>query len=400
MCYKKQSVMVKNLSNSVKYIGTDDVDLKLFENQYFLPEGMAYNSYLILDEKVAVLDTTDHRTAKQWQENLKEALEGRTPDYLIVQHLEPDHSALIKWFTEKYPEAVIVASARALSMLPQFFEGFEVKNALAVKDGDKLELGSHSLTFVTAPMVHWPEVIMTYDSTDAALYSADAFGKFGALSACGFIGSEDKDWACEARRYYFNIVGKYGGPVQTVLKKLAGLEIKSIRSLHGPILDGETEKYLHLYDIWSSYRSECEGVFIACASIHGGTMKAAQYIAEELRKKGVNVSLSDLCDSDMAENVEDAFKYSKMVLAASSYDGGLFTPMYDFLHRLQIKGYCKRKVALVENGSWAPSAGRVMREMLSSMKELDLRENTVTIKSTVKSTDIEALDALVNDIAL
>ena len=361
---------------------------------------MAYNSYLILDEKVAVLDTTDHRTAKQWQENLKEALEGRTPDYLIVQHLEPDHSALIKWFMEEYPEAVIVASARALSMLPQFFEGFEVRNALAVKDGDKLELGSHSLTFVTAPMVHWPEVIMTYDSTDAALYSADAFGKFGALSACGFTGSEDKDWACEARRYYFNIVGKYGGPVQTVLKKLAGLEIKSIRSLHGPILDGETEKYLHLYDIWSSYRSECEGVFIACASIYGGTMKAAQYIADELRKKGVKVSLSDLCDSDMAENVGNAFKYSKMVLAASSYDGGLFTPMYDFLHRLQIKGYCKRKVALVENGSWAPSAGRVMREMLSSMKELDLRETTVTIKSTVKSTDIEALDALVNDIAL
>lgn len=285
-------------------------------------------------------------------------------------------------------------------MLPQFFEGFEVRNALAVKDGDKLELGSHSLTFVTAPMVHWPEVIMTYDSTDAALYSADAFGKFGALSACGFTGSEDKDWACEARRYYFNIVGKYGGPVQTVLKKLAGLEIKSIRSLHGPILDGETEKYLHLYDIWSSYRSECEGVFIACASIYGGTMKAAQYIAEELRKKGVKVSLSDLCDSDMAENVGNAFKYSKMVLAASSYDGGLFTPMYDFLHRLQIKGYCKRKVAFVENGSWAPSAGRVMREMLSSMKELDLRETTVTIKSTVKSTDIEALDALVNDIAL
>lgn len=392
--------MVKNLSDKVKYIGVDDLNLDLFESQYIVPEGMAYNSYLILDEKVAVMDTADARKADEWKANLKEALAGRQPDYLVVHHMEPDHSALIAWALDEYPSLVLVASAKAIQMLSQFFENINVEGrTLPVKEGSVLELGEHKLRFIGAPMVHWPEVMVSFDEADGTLYSADAFGKFGALSKCGFYGRDDDDWACEARRYYFNIVGKYGAPVRTLLDKTSQLAIKTIRPLHGPILEDNLSEYLDLYKIWSSYAVETEGIFIACASIHGGTMVAAQKLAEILRSKGAGrVEVSDLCRSDFAENVEDAFRHSKLVLAASSYDAGLFTPMYEFLHRLQIKGFCNRKVAIIENGSWAPSAGRVMKEMLSSMNGIELVEPMVTIKSRMKQADIPALEALADSI--
>lgn len=388
--------MVKTLNETVKYIGVDDLDLDLFESQYIVPEGMAYNSFLILDEKVAILDTADARKGGEWKAQLAEALDGREPDYLVVHHLEPDHSALIAWVLETYPRLTLVAGAKALQMLPQFFEGLAVEGrTMTVKEGDILPLGKHSLQFIAAPMIHWPEVMMSFDAADGALYSADAFGKFGALSECGFYGSDDDDWACEARRYYFNIVGKYGVPVQTLLKKVAALPVKAIRPLHGPILEQELEQYVQLYDTWSKYAAESEGIFIACASIHGGTLEAAERLADILRARGaVKVVVSDLCRSDIAENVEDAFRYPTMVAAAASYDAGLFTPMHDFLHRLQAKGYCKRRVGLVENGSWAPSAARVMREMLGAMKEVTVLDPAVTIRSRLKAADIPALEAL------
>ena len=392
--------MIKNLSDKVRYIGVDDLDLDLFESQYIVPEGMAYNSYVILDDKVAILDTVDGRKADEWKANLREALAGRQPDYLVVHHMEPDHSALIAWALEAYPGVTLVASAKAIQMLGQFFEGIQVDGrTLAVKEGSILELGSHSLKFIGAPMVHWPEVMVSFDEAEGALYSADAVGKFGALSKCGFYGRDDDDWACEARRYYFNIVGKYGAPVRTLLGKLAELPIKSIRPLHGPILEDNLSEYIDLYKTWSSYAVETEGIFIACASIHGGTMVAAQKLAEILRAKGApRVEVSDLCRSDFAENVEDAFRHSKLVLAASSYDAGLFTPMYEFLHRLQIKGFCNRKVAIIENGSWAPSAGRVMKEMLSTMSNIEIVEPMVTIKSRMKASDLPALELLASAI--
>ena len=392
--------MIKNLSDKVRYIGCDDLDLDLFESQYIVPEGMAYNSYLILDEKVAIMDTADARKADEWKSNLKEALSGRQPDYLVVHHMEPDHSALIEWVLKEYPGVMLVASAKAIQMLGQFFENLNVEGrTLAVKEGSELELGEHKLRFIGAPMVHWPEVMVSFDEADGALYSADALGKFGALSKCGFYGRDDDDWSCEARRYYFNIVGKYGTPVRTLLDKTAQLPIKTIRPLHGPILEDNLSEYLDLYKIWSNYAVETDGIFIACASIHGGTMAAAQKLAEILRSKGVErVVVSDLCRSDFAENVEDAFRHSKLVLAASSYDAGVFTPMYEFLHRLQIKGFCNRKVALIENGSWAPSAGRVMKEMLSTMNGIELVEPMVTIKSRMKQSDIPVLESLADAI--
>ena len=392
--------MIKNLSDKVRYIGCDDLDLDLFESQYIVPEGMAYNSYLILDEKVAIMDTVDARKADEWKSNLKEALSGRQPDYLVVHHMEPDHSALIEWVLKEYPGVMLVASAKAIQMLGQFFENLNVEGrTLAVKEGSELELGEHKLRFIGAPMVHWPEVMVSFDEADGALYSADALGKFGALSKCGFYGRDDDDWSCEARRYYFNIVGKYGTPVRTLLDKTAQLPIKTIRPLHGPILEDNLSEYLDLYKIWSNYAVETDGIFIACASIHGGTMAAAQKLAEILRSKGAErVVVSDLCRSDFAENVEDAFRHSKLVLAASSYDAGVFTPMYEFLHRLQIKGFCNRKVALIENGSWAPSAGRVMKEMLSTMNGIELVEPMVTIKSRMKQSDIPALESLADAI--
>ena len=388
--------MIKNLSDKVRYIGVDDLDLDLFESQYIVPEGMPYKSYMILDDKVAILDTVDARKADEWKANLKEALAGRQPDYLVVHHMEPDHSALIAWALEAYPSITLVASAKAIQMLSQFFEDINVEGrTLAVKEGSVLELGSHSLKFIGAPMVHWPEVMVSFDEAEGALYSADAVGKFGALSKCGFYGRDDDDWACEARRYYFNIVGKYGAPVRTLLGKLAELPIKSIRPLHGPILEDNLSEYIDLYKTWSSYAVETEGIFIACASIHGGTMVAAQKLAEILRAKGAErVVVSDLCRSDFAENVEDAFRHSTLVVAASSYDAGVFTPMYEFLHRLQIKGFCNRKVAIIENGSWAPSAGRVMKEMLSTMSNIEIVEPMVTIRSRMKAADIPALESL------
>lgn len=386
--------MIKKLSESVKYIGVDDLDIDLFESQYVVPEGISYNSYLIMDEKVAIMDTVDGRKAEEWKLNLLEALDGRIPDYLVVHHLEPDHSAVIGWVLNNYPDLKLVAGAKAVQMLPQFFEfvSFEGRT-LAVKEGDVLSLGEHSLKFLAAPMVHWPEVMVSFDKSEGALYSADAFGKFGALSKCGLYGSSD--WACEAMRYYFNIVGKYGVPVQSLLAKVAELTVRTIRPLHGPVLEESLHEYIGLYDTWSRYKPETDGVFIAVASIHGGTMQAARMFASYLREKGVRqVVVSDLCRSDFAENVEDAFRYSKMVLAASSYDGGLFTPMYEFLHRLQIKGYSNRTVGLIENGSWAPSAGRVMKEMLSSMRNVEIVGQMVTIKTIPKESNRPALEAL------
>ena len=388
--------MIRHITPTVRFIGVDDLDLDLFESQYAVPEGMSYNSYLILDEKVAVLDTADGRKANAWKANLAEALEGRTPDYLIVHHMEPDHSSLVAEMLEKYPSLTLVATAAALKMLPQFFEGIRLEGrTLAVKEGDTLALGSHTLRFMMAPMVHWPEVMVSYDSTDKLLFSADAFGRFGAMEKIAFWVSDDDDWACEARRYYFNICGKYGVQVQALLKKLAVVDIAMICPLHGPILNENLPYHLGLYQTWSSYGVETEGVFVAHASIHGGTAAAAERFAEMLREKGCpKVSVADVTRDDIAECVEDAFRYGKMVLAASSYDGGVFTPMHDFLYRLQAKGYQQRTVGLIENGSWAPSAGRVMKEMLGAMKNVTLVEPTVTIRSRLHADDLPKLEAL------
>ena len=392
--------MTKQLNSKVKYIGTDDLDLDLFESQYIVPEGISYNSYIILDSHIAILDTADARKAEEWKANLALALDCREPDYLVVHHLEPDHSALISWALHTFPQLKLAASAKALQMLPQFFPGINLDGrTITVKDGTTLELGEHSLQFFSAPMVHWPEVMVSFDKADGALFSADAFGKFGALGKCGFYGRDDDDWSCEARRYYFNIGGKYGGPVQTLLGKVAKLPVKSIRPLHGPILEDNLADYVSLYNTWSRYEPETDGIFVACTSIHGGTLAAAEKLAEILRTKGApKVVVSDLSRSDIAENVEDAFRYPKMVVASASYDFGLFTPMYDFLHRLQIKGYCNRKVAIVENGSWAPTAGKVMAEMLAEMKEVEVVSPAVTIRSRLKDSDIPALEALADAI--
>ena len=388
--------MARTVSEDILYIGADDLNIDLFESQYPVPDGMAYNSYVILDEKVAIMDTIDSRAAEQWKENLSVALGGRTPDYLVVQHLEPDHSSLIGYVMDTYPEVKIVASAKAVSMLPQFFGGVSFEGrTVSVKEGDTLPLGKHTLKFVMAPMVHWPEVMVSFDIEHGILFSADAFGKFGALGKCGFWGEEDSDWACEGRRYYFNICGKYGMQVQNLLKKAAGLDIKMICPLHGPVLRENLGYYLSLYQTWSSYAPESEGVFVAYASIHGGTKAVAEKFAEILKAKGAKkVTLSDLCRDDQAEAVEDAFRYPVTVVAACSYDAGLFPPAHSFIHHLQDKGWQKRKVGLIENGSWAPSAGRVMKEMFSTMKAIEIAEPMVTIKSRMKDSDIPALEAL------
>ena len=381
------------ISDAVKYIGVDDTDLDLFEGQYIIPNGVSYNSYVILDEKTAVMDTVDARKSKEWFENLKAALDGRTVDYLVISHLEPDHASNVKALADAYPDAKLVLRVKAKAMLPQFFdiENLE-ERAIAVKEGDTLELGAHKLTFVMAPMVHWPEVMVEYESTEKILFSADGFGKFGALSA-------DEDWTCEARRYYFNIVGKYGAPVQTLLKKAAGLDIQTICPLHGPILKENLEYYIDKYNTWSSYEPEDEGVLVASASIHGNTRKAAEKMAEILKEKGVaKVAFTDLTRDDMAEAVEDAFRYSKLVLCAASYDGGVFPPMEDFLNRLAHKSYQKRKVAMIENGSWAPTAKRAMTGMLEGMKNLSICENNVTIMSVMKDKDIAAMETLADEL--
>ena len=381
------------ITRDIAYIGVDDTDLDLFESQYIIPNGISYNSYLIKDEKIAIMDTADNRKIDEWLGNLRTAHDGRTPDYLVVQHMEPDHAGCIAEILEEYPAIKIVASARAIQMMPQFFEGKDFsQNTIAVKEGDTLSLGEHILQFFMAPMVHWPEVMVTYDKKDKVVFSADGFGKFGALS-------HEEDWACEARRYYFNICGKYGGPVQALLKKLATLDVECICPLHGPILKENLGYYIGLYDTWSKYDVETEGVFIAYASIHGGTAAVANVMAEILREKGAKkVSVADLNRDDMAEAIEDAFRMDKMIVAAASYDGGVFPVMHDFLHHLQIKAYQKRRVGIIENGSWAPCAGRVMRGMLEQMKDVEIAEPMVTILSRMKQSDRAALEALADAI--
>ena len=390
--------MIKPITPEITYVGVDDLDLDLFESQYVVPEGMSYNSYVILDQKVAVMDAVDARKTQAWLENLEEALQGRKPDYLVVHHMEPDHSGSILALTEKYPDVILVAGAKALVFLGQFFEGKSF-NTKAVNEGDVLELGAHALQFFAAPMVHWPEVMVSFDRKDRVLFSADAFGKFGALSRCGHFGEEDDDWACEARRYYFNICGKYGAPVQILLKKLQPLAPAVIAPLHGPILRENLGEYLGLYQTWSSYGVETEGVFVACASIHGGTMVAAEKMKEILLAKGCpKVALADLARDDQAEAVEDAFRYGRMVILAASYDGGLFSPAYNFIHTLQMKSWQRKKVALVENGTWAPSAGKVMKELFGAMKDVEIVGDPVTLRSRMKESDIPALEALADAI--
>jgi len=374
---------------TIKYVGVDDLDIDLFESQYVVPEGMAYNSYVILDEKVAIMDTVDARKGAEWWANVEAVLDGRTPDYLVVQHLEPDHAALIHEVLGKYPQITVVATAKAVQMMPQFFDSVDFEGrTIAVKEGDTLSLGSHTLQFFVAPMVHWPEVMVSYEQKEKVLFAADAFGKFGALCNEGA-------WDCEARRYYINICGKYGAQVQTLLKKAATLDIKTICPLHGPVLTENLGHYIGLYDIWSKYEPENEGVLVAYASIHGGTAVAANRLADILREKGApKVVVTDLSRCDMAEAVEDAFRYSHMVVCAASYDADVFPPMHDFLHHLKLKNYQSRKVAIVENGSWAPTAGRVMRAMLEGMKNIDIVEPMVTIRSRMKGGDLPAMEQL------
>ena len=381
-----------NITEDIKYIGVNDREIDLFEGLYEVPNGMAYNSYVILDEKVAVMDTVDRHFTAEWLKNLESALAGRQPDYLIVQHMEPDHSAGIAEFSAAYPDAVIVGNDKTFTMIKNFYGGNFIKNSLSVKNGDTLSLGEHELNFVFAPMVHWPEVMMTYDAKDKVFFSADAFGKFGALDA-------DEDWAYEARRYYFGIVGKYGGPVQTLLKKAAALDIAAICPLHGPALTENIGYYLNLYDIWSSYGVESEGVCIAYTSVYGNTKKAVEYLAEQLRADGcAKVAVNDLARCDMAEAVEDAFRYGKLVLATTTYNGSIFPFMRDFIDHLTERGYQKRTVAFIENGSWAPTAARNMAKMFENSKDIE-QVGTVTIRSAMTDENKAQLDALAKELA-
>lgn len=378
------------VSDSVKYIGVDDTDIDLFENQYPVPDGVSYNSYVILDDKIAVMDTVDERKTDEWFSNLTEVLEDRQPDYLVISHLEPDHSSNIERLAVRYPDMKLVGNAKTFQMLPQFFDMDFSERSIVVKEGEELSLGTHKLVFYMAPMVHWPEVMVTYEATEKILFSADGFGKFGAIEL-----TKDKDWACEARRYYFNIVGKYGEPVQQLLKKAAGLDINMICPLHGPVLKDNLGYYIGLYDTWSRYEPENKGVLIAYASIHGNTAKAAYELADMLKKAGEDkVVVSDLSREDMAEVIEDAFRYDRMILCAASYDGGVFPCMQDFLLHLQSRAYQNRTVGMVENGSWAPCAARVMRNIVDTFKNITVVEPVVTIKSTVKESDKAALSSL------
>ena len=381
------------ISEAVKYIGADDTTLDLFESQYQIPNGVSYNSYVILDEKVAVMDTIDERKTDEWFANLENVLNGRTVDYLVISHLEPDHAANIKRAADRFPDAKLVLSVKAKAMLPQFFDIAHLEErCITVKEGDTLELGTHKLHFVMAPMVHWPEVMVEYEETEKILFSADGFGKFGALSA-------EEEWADEARRYFINIVGKYGVQVQGLLKKAAALDIKTICPLHGPILKENLEYYIGKYLTWSSYEPEEDGVLVACASIHGNTKTAAEKMVEVLRANGASkVVFMDLTRDDMAEAVADAFRYGKIILAAASYDSGIFPPMEDFLHRLAHKNLQKRTFGLIENGSWAPCAARGMKGILEGMKEVNVCENVVSIKSTMKDTDISKMEELAKEI--
>ncbi len=379
------------ITNDIRYIGVNDHQVDLFEGQYVVPGGMAYNSYVILDEKIAVMDTVDQNFGAQWLENLAAQLEGRTPDYLVVQHMEPDHSANIDLFMQTYPSATVVSSAKAFVMMKQFFGTDYADRRVVVGEGDTLPLGKHTLAFVAAPMVHWPEVIVSYDVTDKVLFSADGFGKFGALDV-------EEDWACEARRYFIGIVGKYGAPVQALLKKAATLDIRTICPLHGPVLTENLGYYINLYDIWSSYRPEDEGVVVAYASVYGHTKAAAELLAKKLEEKGVTVVLHDLARTDMAEAVEDAFRYSKLVLASITYNADVFPFMKEFINHLTERSYQNRTVAFMENGTWAPNAAKVMAKLLEGSKNLTLCQNNVRFMSAMNAETEAQIDALVNEL--
>lgn len=386
-------MMDQKITESVFYVGADDKELDLFEGQYIIPNGIAYNSYVIMDDKIAIMDMVDKRKAEEWLHNIEAVLQGKKPDYLIISHLEPDHSAHLAQVLEKYPDMQIVSNEKLFGMLPNFFEVDIEGNKVVVGEGDTLPLGSHTLHFVMAPMVHWPEVMVTYEDKDKILFSADGFGKFGALDT-------DEDWACEARRYYFNIVGKYGAQVQSLLKKAAGLDIQIICPLHGPILKEDLGYYIGKYQTWSSYTPEDPGVFIAYSSLHGNTAQAAEKLAELLEQEGVGkVAISDLAREDLAECIEDAFRYDRLVVAAPTYDGGIMPVMVDFIHHLKAKAYQKRRVAIIENGSWAPVAGKQMKEQFEQMKEITIVDPLVTIHSTVKEADVDALRTLAKSLA-
>ncbi|MBQ6859707.1 MAG: FprA family A-type flavoprotein [Clostridia bacterium] len=379
------------VSKNIRYVGVNDHQIDLFEGQYIVPNGMSYNSYVILDEKIAVMDSVDRSFTQEWLNHLSAALEGRQPDYLIVHHMEPDHSSSIKAFLDRYPQAHVVASAKAFAMIKNFFGCDYADRRIVISEGSTLSLGSHDLTFITAPMIHWPEVMMTYDAAEKALFSADAFGKFGALDV-------EDEWACEARRYYFGIVGKYGAQVQALLKKAAALEISAIYPLHGPVLSENAADYIRLYDTWSSYRPEDQGVVIAYASMYGNTKEAAQLLGGMLQEKGEKVSLFDLARDDMAEAVEDAFRYDTLVLAAPTYNAGVFPAMREFIHHLTERNYQSRTVALIENGSWAPTAAKVMRGMFEGSKNLTFAETPVRILSAVNEETKAQLSLLANEL--
>ena len=379
------------ITDTIKYVGVNDETIDLFEGQYRMLHGVSYNSYVILDEKIAIMDTVDRRATEEWLNNLEKVLEGRTPDYLIVSHMEPDHAANIQRVAEKYPEMKLVGNAKTFPMIAQFFDLNIEGREVIVKEGDTLSLGSHTLQFFMAPMVHWPEVMVTYEQSEKVLFSADGFGKFGSLSA-------EEPWEDEARRYFINIVGKYGAPVQTLLKKAATLDIAMICPLHGPVLTENLGHYIGLYDTWSSYRPEEKGVLIAYASIYGNTRKAAEALAEELTRAGQQVCVMDLCRCDLAEAVSNAFRYDRLVLACATYDGGMYLPMEDYLNHLKAKNFQKRKVGLMENGSWAPMAAKKMKEALEGMKEMNFCDTVVTIRSAMKENDLPQIQKLAEEL--
>ena len=380
------------ITNDIRYIGVNDHDIDLFEGQYIVPEGMAYNSYVIIDEKIAVMDTVSADFGEEWLANLENVLAGRKPDYLIIHHMEPDHSANIDKFISAYPEAAVVGNAKTFEMIDQFFGSGLCKNKLAVKNGDTLSLGRHELTFLFAPMVHWPEVMMSYDGADTALFSADAFGKFGALDC------QDKEWDCEARRYYMGIVGKYGMQVQTVLKKAAALDIKTICPLHGPVLTGDLSHYTGLYDIWSSYGVESEGVCIAYTSVYGNTKRAAELLAKKLEERGCKAAISDLARCDMAEAVEDAFRYGKLVLATTTYNADIFPFMRQFIDHLTERGYQNRTLGFIENGTWAPAAAKIMKAMFEKSRNINYIDTTVTLRSAMTEENAEAIERMAEEL--
>ena len=383
---------MNKITNDIYYIGVNDHQIDLFEGQYDVPNGMAYNSYIIVDEKTAIFDTVESNFKDEWLGNIAEVLGDKTPDYIIIQHMEPDHSANLKNFLKKYPNTTVVGNAKTFGMIENFFEGLDISNKLEVKEGEKLSLGKHELSFIFAPMVHWPEVMFTYDSTDKVLFSADAFGKFGALDV-------EEDWACEARRYYFGIVGKYGVQVQGVLKKAGALDIQTICPLHGPVLKDNLGYYLGLYNTWSSYGVESEGIFIAYTSVYGNTKKAAELLKEKLEAKGCpKVAIADLAREDMAESVEDAFRYGKLVIATTTYNADIFPFMKHFILDLTERNYQNRTIGIIENGSWAATAAKVIKAMFEKSKNITFTDTTVSLKSALKDENIEQIEALADEL--